>query len=170
MMDRRTFLTTGLAAGTVAASASSFGAESAPEGNKAVARRFTEVVWGAHNAAVLEELLSPGFVNHDPFPGTEGNIDGERQALAIHSAALGESEATADDQIAEGDKVATRWTFCGTHKGEFLGIAATGKRIKITGINICRIENGKIVELWREVDIMGVLRQLGAAPPIPEKK
>jgi steroid delta-isomerase-like uncharacterized protein len=169
-MNRRTFLTTGLAGSAVAAAAPAFGAESATERNKALARRFTEDVWGGHKAGLLDELLAPDFVNHDPFPGTAANLDGERQALAIHSAAMSDAKATVDDQIAEGDKVATRWTFCATHQGEFMGIAATGKRIKITGINICRIRNGRIVELWREVDVMGLLEQLGAARGPGKKK
>jgi len=168
-MNRRTFLTTGLAAGAVGTTTSALAADSATEGNKTLARRFTEDVWGAHSAGLVDELLSSDFVNHDPFPGTAGNREGEKQAVAIHSAAMAEPEANVDDQIAEGDKVATRWTFCATHKGEFLGIAATGKRIKITGINICRIENGKIAELWREVDVMSLLQQLGTAPA-PRKK
>ena len=169
-MNRRTFLTTGLAGGAVAAPTSAIAGESPTEGSKAVARRFTLDLWGAHNAALVDQLLSSNFVNHDPFPGTAGNRDGEKQAVAIHSAAMAEPEAKVDDQIAEGDKVATRWTFRATHKGEFLGIAATGKRVTITGINICRIEQGKIAELWREVDVVSLLQQLGAGPPLGKTK
>ena len=168
-MKRRTFVTAGLAAGAAVAANSALGAESAREPNKVLAKRFTEEVWGRHNTGLIDELLAPDFVNHDPFPGTAGNLAGEKQALAMHSAALDDTEATVDDQIAEGDKVATRWTFCATHKGEFLGLAPTGKRVKITGINICRMANGRIAELWREVDVLSLLQQLGAAPPLGKK-
>ena len=140
------------------------------ERNKALARRFTEDLWGAHNAGLVDELLSSDFVNHDPFPGTSGDREGERQAIAIHSAALSDTRATVDDQIGEGEKVAIRWTFSATHTGEFLGIPPTGKKIEMTGINIYRIENGKIAELWREVDVMSLLQQLGAVPPFGQKE
>jgi steroid delta-isomerase-like uncharacterized protein len=135
------------------------------EENKALARRFTEGLWGAHKAELVDELLAPDFVNHDPFPGTTGDREGERQAIAIHSAALSDTRATVDDQIAEGDKVAVRWTFSATQTGEFLGIPPTGNKVEMSGINICRTENGKIAELWRVVDVMGLLQQLGAVPP-----
>jgi steroid delta-isomerase-like uncharacterized protein len=157
-IDSGTFKTTGLAA------------EFVTEGNKSLACRFTKEVWGGHNAGLLDELLTPDFVNHDPFPGTEGNREGEKQAIAVHRAAMAEPEATVDDQIAEGDKVATRWTFRATHKGEFLGAAPSGKRITITGINIHRIQNGKIAEMWREQDVVTLMRQLGAAPPLGKQK
>ena len=166
-MNRRTFLTTGLATGGTAAATSAFGAESATEGNKALARRFTEDVWGSHNAGLLDELLSPDFVNHDPFPGTAGDREGEEKAIAIHSAAMADPEAKVEDLIAEGDRVAVRFSFRATHKGTFLGIAPTRKRVTITGMNFYRIRGGKIVELWREVDVLGLLQQLGAAPPQP---
>jgi len=170
-MKRRTFLTTGLTtAGIAAATAPGFAAESATNRNKSVARRFTEEVWGRHNAELLNDVVSPDFLNHDPFPGTDGNREGEREALVIHRKAMGNPEAHVDDQIAEGDKVATRWTLRATHKGEFLGIAPTGKRVTISGINICRIKDGKIAELWRKVDVMSLMQQLGAVSQPAKKK
>jgi steroid delta-isomerase-like uncharacterized protein len=169
-MNRRSFLTTALAAGVAGATMSASAAESTTTRAKTLARRFTKEIWGAHDAGLVDELLSADFVNHDPFPGTAGNREGEKQAVAIHRSAMVEAEATVDDQIAEGDKVATRWTFRATHKGEFLGIAPTGKRITITGINICRIQKGKIAEMWRKTDVMSLLQQLGAAPPLGKQK
>jgi len=169
-MNRRTFLSTGLATGAVATIVSPSAAESATANNKTLACRFSEEAWGRRNVALLDDLLSPDFVNHNPFPGTAGNREGERQSLIKHLNAMVDSQCTVDDQIAEGDKVATRWTFCATHNGEFLGIAPTGKRVKITGINICRIQGGKIVELWREVNVLGLLHQLGAGPSLGGKQ
>ena len=107
-----------------------------------MARRFTLDVWGARIVALADQLLPAEFVNHDPFPGTKGNREGEKQSLAIHGAALGEAEAKVDDQIAAGDMVVTRWTFRAAHKGEIFGIALTGKKVETTGINVCRIEQG----------------------------
>ena len=169
-MRRRTFLTRGLAVGGAAAATSTYAAESTTETNKTLARRFSLEAWGTGNAALLDELLCPDFVNHNPFPGTAGNREGEKQALAMHSAAMVDPQATVEDLIAEGDKVVARYSFSATHKGKFLGIAPTGKRVKLTGINIYRIEGGKIVELWREVDVAGLLLQLGAAAPLGEKE
>jgi steroid delta-isomerase-like uncharacterized protein len=168
-MNRRAFLTSGIAAGAaLAAAPASSVAGTAVEENKALARRFTVDLWGKRNVALIDQLLSPDFLSHDPFPGLPADREGERKLLAVHIAAWADAESTVEDQIAEGEKVVTRWTFAATHKGEFLGIAPTGKRVKIKGINIHRIEGGKIVELWREVDAFGLLRQLGAVPRRPK--
>ena len=69
-----------------------------------------------------------------------------------------------DDQIAEGDRVVSRWTGTGTHQGEFMGVPATGNKVTVTGIGIDRIEGGKIVEHWEQFDAMGMMQQLGAIP------
>jgi steroid delta-isomerase-like uncharacterized protein len=71
---------------------------------------------------------------------------------------------TVEDVVAEGDQVAYRWTFSGTHRGELRGIAATGKRVSISGINVDRIAHGKIAEHWSQADVLGLLQQLGAVP------
>lgn len=160
-MNRRAFLTSGIAAGAAAATAPAAGvASTATEENKALARRFTLDLWGKRNVALIDELLSADFVSHDPFPGMPADREGEKKLLTMHIAAWGKAEGTVEDQIAEGDKVVTRWTFLATHQGEFMGIAPTGKRVKMKGINIHRIEGGKIAELWREVDVFGLLEQL----------
>ena len=86
-MNRRRFLTTGSAAGAATNTGSAFAAQSDAKGNNALARRFTEGVWGGCNAGLLDRPLAPDFVNHDPFPTTAGNRAGEKQAVAIHSAA-----------------------------------------------------------------------------------
>ena len=75
-------------------------------------------------------------------------------------------EITVDDIIAEGDKVVTRWSSVGKHKGELMGIPGTGKDVTVTGITIDRFAGGKIVESWGEFDLAGLLMQLGVAPPM----
>lgn len=169
-MNRRTFLATGLGAGAAAGVACAATPQSTAERNKSLARRFTEDLWAKGDEALIEELLAPDFVSHDPFPGMAPNREGEKQLLRMHSAAFADAEATIDDQIAEGDKVVTRWTFRATHKGKFMGVAPTGKRVKITGINIHRVRDGKIVELWREKDVLGLMQQLGAMPRRRKKR
>lgn len=75
-----------------------------------------------------------------------------------------------EDLVAEGDKVVDRWTARMTHKGEFFGLPATGKLVTITGMDIARLVNGKVAEIWHLEDIMGLMQQLGAVPPIAQGK
>ena len=79
-------------------------------------------------------------------------------------AAFPDLQYTVEDQIAEGDKVVTRYTASGTHRGELMGIAPTGSRVEITGISITRVEDGKIEEIWETHDALGMMRQLGVIP------
>jgi len=81
-------------------------------------------------------------------------------------AGLADRQSTVEDQIAEGDKVMTRWTYRGTHKGDLMGIAPTDKQVTVTGICIDRIVGGKIVEEWGEMDNLGMMQQLGVVPPM----
>jgi steroid delta-isomerase-like uncharacterized protein len=83
-------------------------------------------------------------------------------------AAFPDGRVTIEDMIAEGDKVVTRYNSRGTHKGDFMGIPATGKKVAVTGIVISRIAKGKIAEEWEEFDALGFMVQLGAIPPIEE--
>jgi predicted ester cyclase len=85
--------------------------------------------------------------------------------VGMLASAFSDNEVTVDDQIAEGDKVVTRWSSKGTHSGEFFGIPATGKRVAGKGIGISRIVDGKIVEEWGESDMLGMMQQLGVIPP-----
>jgi len=93
-------------------------------------------------------------------PGTAGI----KQFISIYRTAYPDTHFTVEDQVAEGDKVATRWTATGTHRGELMGIAPTGKRVTVTGIAITRVTNGKIVETWNNFDALGQLQQLGVIP------
>lgn len=137
---------------------------SAEEENKAVSRRFTEEIFNAKNLDAIDELCSPDYVGHDPFPGMPPNRDGLRQFCVMSIAAIPDYHSTIEDMVAEGDKVVQRFTGRGTHKGEFMGIPATGKQVTIKGISIDRIANGKVVENWVIMDMLGVMQQLGAVP------
>ena len=83
----------------------------------------------------------------------------------MHHTALGDFRVTVENIVAEGDKVALHLTWGGTHKGEFAGIAPTGKQATMTVINIYRVEGGKIAEQWAVADMLGLMQQLGAVPP-----
>jgi predicted ester cyclase len=117
------------------------------EANKAIVRRATAAL-NAFDWDTLAEVMAPELVEGlkaSPFPGAFPDV-----------------HITIEEQIAEGDKVVSRWTDRGTHQGEFMGIAPTGKRIEYTGISIDRIADGKIVESLLESDRLGLMRQLGA--------
>jgi len=133
------------------------------EENKALLRRYGEEVFGKGNVALSDEFLSPDYVHHDPGvpPGREGRI----QMAEMHRTAWSDLDFTVEDLVAEGDKVAFRWTISGTHVGEWMGIPPTGKRVTWSGIGIHRIVDGKIVESWDMVDNLGLMQQLGIVPP-----
>ncbi|MBI1928995.1 ester cyclase [Candidatus Poribacteria bacterium] len=139
------------------------------EENKAIARRFFEEGLNRENLAVVDEILAVNFVSHAPTePGHSAESQGPerlKEEFARNRVAFPDMQFTIEDQIAEGDKVVTRWTFRGTHKGDLMGIAPTGKRVSMTGINIQRIAGGKIEEEWVIWDSMGMMQQLGVMPP-----
>ena len=137
--------------------------------NKAVSLRFYEEVWNKGNLAVLNEIIANDHVNSGPgtLPGLPTGPEGSKQLVTVYLNAFPDVHFTIDEQIAEGDKVVTRWTAHGTHKGELVGIPATGKSSTVTGINVDRIVNGKIVESWGIFDQFGMMQQLGVIP-MPE--
>jgi predicted ester cyclase len=122
-----------------------------PEENKALSNRVAQAI-SEGNLDALDELMAPDLAREF------------KEAIAELRQAFPDYSGTNVDQIAEGDKVANRFVFLGTHLGEFMGVAPTGKRVTFTGNSIDRVVEGKIVESWVEADILGVLRQLGAAP------
>ena len=136
------------------------------ETNKTVSRRFFEEVWNKGNLAVLNEITAKDHVNSGPgtLPGLPAGPEGAKQLVAVYRNAFPDVHFTIDEQIAEGDKVVTRWTGHGTHKGELLGIPATGKSSTVTGIAVDRIVNGKIAESWGIFDQFGMMQQLGVIP------
>jgi steroid delta-isomerase-like uncharacterized protein len=101
-------------------------------------------------------------VGHSPPPGISPDRQGVKQFVRARSDAFSGSGFTIEDQIAEGDRVATRFASRHTHTGDFMGIPATGKEAVITGIMVHRVENGKITDEWTESDMLGLLKQLGA--------
>ncbi len=135
------------------------------EENKAIELRFLEEVVNKGNLAVIDELCAANFVDHTALPGLAPDREGYKQFFAMSRSALPDFHSTLEDMIAEGDKVAERFTGRGTHKGEWMGIAPTGKQVTIQGMAIHRITDGKIVENWANMDMLGVMVQLGVVPP-----
>jgi steroid delta-isomerase-like uncharacterized protein len=134
------------------------------EENKTIARRAFEEVWNQGSATAFDELYVPDQVSHGLGMDVPAGTQGLRQFVSLYRTAYPDTHFTINDQIAEGDKVATRWTAIGTHLGDLMGIAPTGKRVTVTGMTINRIENGKIVETWNNFDALGQLQQLGVIP------
>jgi steroid delta-isomerase-like uncharacterized protein len=132
--------------------------------NKELSRRFTEL-FSTGDEGLADEILSPDVVFH----GTAG--DGELRGtdevkgfVAAYRRAFPDARSTVEDQIAEGDKVVTRWRARGTHQGALGPIAATGSQFEMDGVTIERIEAGKIAEVWVARDELGLLAQLGLSP------
>jgi steroid delta-isomerase-like uncharacterized protein len=137
------------------------------EENKATARRFMEESFGGGNPELVDELLDPDFVRYDPYIES-GEVRGAqtvKENIVWFRNAFPDLSCTVEVQVAEGDKVVSRWTVRGTHRGEFFGVAGTGNRVEFTGIQIDRFdEGGKIVEERAEFDLLGAMRQIGAIP------
>jgi steroid delta-isomerase-like uncharacterized protein len=133
------------------------------EENKALIRRYMEAV-DAGDVNCLDEFLAPDFVSHNPFlPGVAPTRDGAKEAFRLFLRAT-PGYHTIDDLIAEGDKVAARITGYGSHEAELLGIPPTHQAITMSGIVIWRLAGGKIVEHWAQLDLFGLLQQLGVVP------
>jgi steroid delta-isomerase-like uncharacterized protein len=111
----------------------------------------------------VDDFLTPDVVIHNTFPGFARGAEGTKRWNAAIFEAFPDYSVTIDDQIAEGDKVATRWTVHGTHKGQFQGIAPTGRHVSITGTTINRYVDQKIAESWIELDTGDLMRQLGVS-------
>ena len=131
--------------------------------NKNAMRRFFEEVYNDGNLGLFDELTATHFLSHDPG-NPSPDREGVKQVIVAIRTAFPDVRFTADDLIAEGDKVAARFTMRGTHRAEFMGVPATGKEILVTGIDIVRFEDGKAAEHWHEWSGLGLLQQLGVLP------
>jgi steroid delta-isomerase-like uncharacterized protein len=133
--------------------------------NSALVRRFIEEAFNQANFEGIADMLAPDYLHHDPTTNQFGSgIDGFKQMISLYRQAFPDLQITLEDQIATEDKVVDRWTGHGTHQGEFMGMAPTGRKITATGISIHRIAAGKIAETWNNYDALGMLQQLGVFP------
>ena len=129
------------------------------EGPKRLVRRYYDEVLTGRRLDVLDELLAPGFRGHD---GAGGLMDraGYREAAEMMHNAFPDLIVTIEDQVAERNRVSTRWWASGTHAGSFAGVPPTGRTVTISGIDIHRLDRGRIAELWEELDVASLLAQL----------
>lgn len=135
------------------------------EKNRQIVNRYFEEVWNQGKLEVLDELIAPSYVNHSPgAPNPIPGADGLKPIVAAVRKGIPDVKYTVQDMVVTVDKVAVRVVMTGTHTGDFFGIPATGRRVVVNQLQIERIENGKIVEHWRQTDDLGMLRQPGLTP------
>jgi steroid delta-isomerase-like uncharacterized protein len=128
----------------------------------AVVRRNTEEVQGRGNFDLFEELFADDFVDHTPQPGTTADKDGVRVLYHRLRDAFTDFRPEIHWQTVDGDLVTTYKTYHGTHSGDFLGVAPTGRTVRFDTVDAMRVRDGRIVEHWGVADLYGVVGQLGA--------
>ena len=133
--------------------------------NKAIIDRLNKEFWNEGKLAVADELFTNDFVNHDPGAPEIHTIAEFKQWANTTLTAFPDFQVTTEDLVAEGDKVAERWTVRGTHKEAMGDLPATGKQMTLPGMCHYRIADGKIAECWWSYDNMSLLQQLGVIPP-----
>jgi len=134
------------------------------EANKRILRRFFEELFNTGDLSIADEIVALDYVNHNTIPGEPSGREGLKAFVTLLRTAFPDIRFTIDDQLAEGDKVAPRLHFTGTHRGEFAGVPATGKPVTATAINLQRVADGQIQETWLDWDALGLMQQLGAVP------
>jgi steroid delta-isomerase-like uncharacterized protein len=134
------------------------------EDNKALVHRFVDEFWSKGNLAAADELMTPDAVIHQP---DVGRVAGLKAFNTLVRTAFPDWHSTPEELIAEGDRVAERWTGRGTHRGDFQGIPPTGKQVAVPGVVFYRMRDGKIAEFRGSFDMLSMLQQLGAIPSAP---
>jgi len=132
--------------------------------NKTVIKRFVDECLNKKNLEALHELVMEDFMEQVPFPGQGPGREGLRVTLVGFHQAFADSHWTLQEQIAEGDTVVSRFTMTGTHRGEFLGIPATGRPVNVWGVVIDVVRGGKMVGSRILMDTLGLMQQLGVIP------
>ena len=135
--------------------------EEMSEQNKTLARRWFEDLFSRGNLDAANEILSAEFVDHLTHEDERG-LEELKHYVGIYRNAFPDIQDIVEDIVAEGDKVVVRWLSSGTHQGEFMGVAPTGRHVTFTGMRLFRIADNKIVESWVNIDERGLQEQLGA--------
>ena len=134
------------------------------EESKATMRRYLDV-FEQGNIDLLDELLAPDYVNRTPAtPDLPTGPEGVKGVVTMFRSAIPDLRVIVEDMIAEGDKVAVRYTLEGTHEGELFGVPPTGQRLSIKSMTVERVSDGKIREHWRVTDNLEMMQQLGVVP------
>jgi steroid delta-isomerase-like uncharacterized protein len=136
-----------------------------PADNNSIVRQLYEVIWNKRRLEILSELVSPSHALHGPnFSGSSIGPEAYKRQVALFLAGFPDLCWTIEDTVSEKDKVVVLWSFAGTHKGEFMGVPPTNKKVSIEGITIHEIGNGKIMDSYVNWDTWGMMQQLGVVP------
>ena len=135
------------------------------QNNNEIICRFLEEVLNQGNIDATDQFFWEDMVEQVPFPGQGPGVEGLKDVLRGMRAGFPDMHWSVQEQIAEGDKVLTRFDWTGTHHGEFLGVSATGRPVKVWGTVIDRLQDGKIKETRIIMDALGLMMQLGVFPP-----
>jgi len=132
------------------------------EEDKALIARIADEIWNQGNLAVVADIMAPDARYHGPhMPGGCGGRDEWQSAIEMYRGAVPDAHVKFEELLVCSDKIVGRWKATGTHTGELPGVEPTGKRIAISGITMYRMGNGKIVEAWEQLDLLGMWQQLG---------
>lgn len=134
--------------------------------NMALVKRYLDEAWDKGNVAIADELLAPGFRGY--AGGRTTGREEEKQLTRMFLASFGNFRTTIEQCFADGDRVYVYWTALGTHQGPFANIPPSGKQVRMSGMEIHRVENGRIAEIRAEFDMMGLMQELGAIPRPPQ--
>ena len=130
--------------------------------NKAIVRRYFEDCLNQGKMETIDELISPTYVSHYPAGyDLGGGPDDVKQIVSSVRRGFPNVHFTIEDFVSQGEKVAARWTFHGTHNGNFMGVAPTGREVVVAGVAVYRLADEKIEEVWLSWDVFGLFKQLG---------
>lgn len=132
--------------------------------NEALMRRFYEELWSRGNLEAIPELVAENFVDHQAPVGQTSGREVLAGLVVMWRTGFPDMQETVEDLISEGDKVVGRFLMRGTHRGEFMGVAPTGRSVTMGGIDVVRVAGGKISEFWYAEQMLELMQQLGAAP------
>lgn len=135
------------------------------EEHKAVVRRAIEELFNTGRMKIADEVFATDYVDHSPSNPELSSLENIKRFVEERRVAFPDTRNVVEDMIAEGDKVAARWTTQATHRGEILGVAPTGNEVTVRWLGIFRVSKGRIVESWDHYETQGLLRQLGADLP-----
>lgn len=139
---------------------------STPSDNKEVIRRMNDEVWAESNLDLVDEYVAEDYVEHNTASPEEiHGPEGYKENVRMLRGGFSNVEVTTEHLVAEGDKVCNHYTITATHDGEFMGIEPTGNEVSVSGMAIARFEDGKLVEDWSVIDVMGLMVQLGVVEP-----
>jgi steroid delta-isomerase-like uncharacterized protein len=122
-------------------------------------------VFNKGNLKVVDELSAPNLIDHTPNPGAKPGVQGIKDTVTETRTAFPDCRITVDELLTDGNTVVARITFTGTHKGPLAGIPATGKKIKVTGVDVVKLSNGRATEVWHYGQERAMMEQLGLMPP-----